>query len=205
MVSSTRTASRRAPAEPLLERLQRGVVVVAARDRDTFRIGPFTALVDPLRDSYYVSYAVPDPGTGAETDALDELEQAFRARARIPRLEFLEDLSPELPAVLEARGWRLTERIPVLTCEPGRLRRSPPPGELEIVTAAAEHAHEHLQVQRTAFGDDDAITEEEIERWRERNADWIRLAGLRDGRIVGVASAAPPVGGTAELVGIATL
>ena len=60
-------------------------------------------------------------------------------------------------------------------------------------------------MQRTAFGDHDAITDAEIERWRERNADWIRLAGLRDGRIVGVASAAPPVEGTAELVGIATL
>jgi predicted GNAT family acetyltransferase len=60
-------------------------------------------------------------------------------------------------------------------------------------------------VQRTAFGDGDAVTDAEIERWGERNADWIRLAGLRDGRIVGVASAAPPVEGAAELVGVATL
>src|SRR3954465_15376079 len=172
MVSSTRTASRRAPAEPLLERLQRGVMVVAARDRDTFRIGPFTALVDPLRDSYYVSYAVPDPGTGAETDALDELEQAFRARGRIPRVEFLEDLSPELPAVLEARGWRRTERIPVLTCVPHGLRRPPLPDGLEILEAAAEHASEHLQVQRDAFGDEDPVTDAELARWGGRNVDW---------------------------------
>src|SRR4051812_25244012 len=60
----------------LLERLQRGVVVVGARDRDTFRVGPFTALIDLLRDSYYVSFAVPDPGTGAEKGVLEQIEEA---------------------------------------------------------------------------------------------------------------------------------
>src|SRR3954468_19983663 len=135
MVSSTHTESPPAPADPARAAPtgRRGGMrprwAVGARYPETFRVGPFTALVDPLRDSYYVSFAVPAPGTGAEMDALDELEEAFRARARIPRLEFFEDLSPELPAVLEARGWRLTERIPILTCEPDALRSSPPPDD----------------------------------------------------------------------------
>ena len=160
-------------------------------------------MIDPLRALYYLSMAVPEPGTGAAAAAtLAELEEVFRSRDRTPRTEFIEDLSPGLPAVLEARGWTLTERVPVLTCDPGG---TAPPGaaraglEIEPVGAEATDARirDFLLCQREAFGDTDALTVEEIERWRARAVNGVRVAGLRDGVVAGTAVAIAPVDGVA--------
>ena len=154
-----------------------------------------------------MSYGVPDPGTGrAAEDAIAELESAFRERDRTPRAVFIEELSPELPAVLESRGWRVTERIPVLTCSPDELRRPPWPSGLRVEEARPEHAHEYLTVQRIAFLDDEPITEEELERWRRRDGSGaVRVLGIRDDVMVGTAIAVPPADGVVELVGVGTL
>jgi ribosomal protein S18 acetylase RimI-like enzyme len=163
-------------------------------------------MVDPIRDLFYLSSAVPDRGTGAEAAAvLGELEDAFRSRARTPRLEFIEDLSPELPAVLDERGWQRTERIPVLTCDHDGLRVPAAPAGLEVATPPPERARDFLMVQRIAFEDDGPITDDELERWHSRAERSVRVVAIRDGVLVGTAIAVGPVEGVVEIVGVATL
>ncbi len=163
-----------------------------------------------MRETFYLSSAVPDPGTGADAaGALPELEEAFRARGRTPRLEFIEDLSPELPPLLEAHGWRLTERIPVLICEPAELQQPDPPAGVAIESFEPDSPPQRIRrfmlTQREAFDDDEPITDEEIARWARRGTGSVRVAATSGEEVLGTAVALPQVDGVIEIVGVATL
>jgi ribosomal protein S18 acetylase RimI-like enzyme len=192
----------------LLERLQASTRALAGRNRDTVRVAPFTAFVDQRRSMKYFSFAVPDVGTGAEAGAsLDALRGAFTERGRNGRVELVDELTPELPAALEAAGWVLSERVPIMACTPDTLVSPPAPDGVEVITPGADASdeiargwHETLGI---AFGD--GFEESEIDVWRERAPVSFYAAALLDGEVIGTAAASPLSEGTSEIGAVATL
>jgi GNAT superfamily N-acetyltransferase len=174
------------------------------------RVGAFVATVDRIRTPKYFSFAVPDPGTGPGCEpALEELCEAFAERRRIPRIELMEELTPELAGVLEANGWQLSERMPVMVC--GRDQLVAPPAAEGLVArhvradAPDEMIHDYLSTQRRAFGEPGAVEPGEVERFRGRADGGVFIAGELDGELVATAQCTPPAHGVVEVVGVATL
>ena len=174
------------------------------------RVGPFTAVIDPVRELKYLSFAIPDEGVGEDVAAhLPDVKDAFRRRARLPRIEVIDELTPELPAVLEAGGWQLSERMPLMTCEPGGLREPPAPAGLEIEAlgpdAPDRRVRDFLAAQREGFGDPEPVTTEHVERFRGRAVDRICVAGVVDGMAVATALSSPVSDRVVEIGGVATV
>jgi GNAT superfamily N-acetyltransferase len=193
----------------LLERLQSSVLEVAGRGgRERLRIQPFTAFVDHVRTLKYFSFALPDPGVAADAaPALPLLREAFAARDRTARIEHFEALSPDLAGILEAAGWALSERLPLMVCAPADHAAPPAPDGLAIETVGPESSDELITVyhiaMRTGFGDDEPVTEALIERFR--SVPSFAVAGRLDGRLVGTANCTRPALGVVEVGGVATL
>jgi ribosomal protein S18 acetylase RimI-like enzyme len=198
----------------LLGRIARGVLANASVGRERIAIGPFVALVDRVSPSPWASLAVPDP---AARDAewagpLPALAAHFAARGRDLRFEFLEDLFPGLAAALEAGGWGLQSRDPLLACAPADLVPPPPvPGlALEPVHAGSDDGllELFLAVQHEAFEpgrarEPSAALREQLRARLAAGAIRCLLARL-DGVPAG-AGCSLPAGDVAEIAGIGTL
>ena len=194
----------------LLERLRAGTVELAGRDRETVRVAPFTAFVDHRRSLKFFSFAVPDVGAGAEAQAaLGPLAQAFAERGRTGRIELVVDLTPDLPAAIEAAGWSLSERIPIMVCTPDTLVSPPVPEGVEIIVPGADSPDDVVagwhRTLGVAFGDEKEVEEAEVQVWRERAPTSFYAAAVCDGEVVGTAAGAPIVLGNSEVGAVGTL
>lgn len=78
------------------------------------RTGPFTLGLDAQTDEPMRNYAVPDSGASPAAGDVATLIEAFRARQRVPRLEYIEDDAPRAWSALAAAGFTLERRTPVM-------------------------------------------------------------------------------------------
>jgi GNAT superfamily N-acetyltransferase len=183
--------------------------------RETVETPPFVCLFnshDPLR---FFNYAKPLEAVGAESDGFAEsvaaLRDAFRARERMPRFEFIEEFAPDLGRALAAAGFTLEARYPLLVCTPETLRPAQPIPGLAITTltpvSPAEDLLACLTVQQQGFGDlaGDPPTLVEVDDLRTNLAH----EGAFLARMEGVPAAAMmytvPLDGLTELAGGTTL
>ena len=193
----------------LLERLLASVAEIAERgDRERVRVAPFTAFVDDVRSLKYFSFALPDVGAGADAAAaLAPLREAFAARDRNARIECFEELFPDLAAVLEADGWVLSERLPVMICTAADHVTPSAPDGLVVESVGPQSSDgqitEYHVAMRTGFGDDEPVTPAMIERMRAGPS--FAVAGRLDGQVVGTANCTQPALGVVEVGGVATL
>lgn len=218
----------RTPALPTAERLQDYLRATVERTREPVRVPPFTAYLDPADDLSFLNYAIPDapprgrrivvraaeeaPPEGDPLDpvaALGRLADAFRARGRRLRFEFLEECYPDLPARLRRAGLEEELRTPLLGCTRASWLPAPaPPGlTLEAVLPSSPWpvVRAFLLVQREAFGlaDEGVAEDAPAGAWATLGIGAGVLARL-DGMPVGAGGFTPPADGLCELVGIAT-
>jgi predicted GNAT family acetyltransferase len=183
--------------------------------RDVVEIPPFVCLFNPGDPLRFFNYARPLEPVGAESDGLNEslaaLREAFRARDRMPRFEFIEEYAPDLGPALAAAGFSLEDRYPLLVCTPETLRQMPPVDGLTITTLTPDSPAEDLlacmHVQQQAFGDvaGDPPTMEDVNDLRGNlAADGAFLARL-EGVPVAAMMYTAPLDGLTELAGGATL
>jgi ribosomal protein S18 acetylase RimI-like enzyme len=185
---------------------------VSARSRTTIDCGPFRALLDPATDMIWLNYAVPIgplDDLDATAAALDDLRHVFANHDRTTRFEFNVLPWPTLAGLLERQGLQLQAQHPLLACTPDSLRPFAAPGVVvgwladdtpQATLAAA------MTIQREGFGGTaEPPPDEEIERFRqELRAGAIRYALATLDSIPAGAGSIAPIGGVAELGGIAT-
>ena len=83
------------------------------------RVGPFWVTFDEHDDNVFLNYAIPDDGTAPTAGEIAGLVAEFRARARVPRLEYVS--SPEVDAALSAAGFIVDNQMPLLAVSPVQL------------------------------------------------------------------------------------
>lgn len=154
-----------------LRRLQRHVRESYRRTGSASRIGPFTCYLNASSPHEALNVAVPDepvegrrvPVDGAAEEADDDpavalvrVKAHFLAEQRIPRVEFLAELYPDLARTLEASGWREEMRLPLLACtrETWRPIATTPKLRLDALLPDTPWpiARDYLLVQREAYG-----------------------------------------------------
>ncbi len=69
-------------------------------------VGPFLVSFDAHDPGPFRNYAVPDDHARPTADEVDRLTASFRDRHRVPRLEYLPDVSPAVEPALRAAGFR---------------------------------------------------------------------------------------------------
>lgn len=136
------------------------------------KTGAFAVTVHPENPLPWFNDAVPE---GEPTDAdVQEMIEVFRRYNRRPRLEFLRELWPSVPELLEKHGFRLKDTQPALvTTEPPTIQ--PPPG-IQVRLATAEDAKAIDEIGNIAFEGD--------------GPDPMREAAIRDSLATGRSTAA---------------
>ncbi|MFO1068750.1 MAG: GNAT family N-acetyltransferase [Geminicoccaceae bacterium] len=129
------------PDLPLLAQLQGQLRRALLAGSEVVDTATFRLHVWPHGDLFYRNIAVPrrrpadwDPAIGELLDRLAEL-------GRSPRLEFIEELWPDLPAALEVAGLRCEMRAPVMVLD---VIRTPPGPSAPAVRLAPDLPDESL-------------------------------------------------------------
>jgi ribosomal protein S18 acetylase RimI-like enzyme len=134
---------------PDVAALQAFLRTSAGRGRQVLRIAPFTVTIhrhDPLK---FVNYAIPDDGARPDGAAIAALRDAFRARDRLPRLEWIEEAAPDVADALAAAGMAEELRTPIMACTPDDLVSA----DAAVVAVVGDSDLRDLaRVQRAAFG-----------------------------------------------------
>ena len=139
----------------LAERVQSSIRAVNAAERESVVAGPFTLYRSRASDHPYLNYAVPHAHAHPveDWDGIEELRAAFVTRGLQPRLEFVAERAPGLEEALEAAGFALQARIPVMTCPAQDLREVPPPEGVVIARVfGGPDVRRMMEVQSAAFG-----------------------------------------------------
>jgi hypothetical protein len=95
-----------------LRRIQSYLRVAAPRGRDHAKIGPFLATFNRETDNPYLNYAIPDEDAAPSGIDIDSLVEAYEARSRKPRLEYIPSIAPAAEPALLAYGFEVEYRTP---------------------------------------------------------------------------------------------
>lgn len=171
-------------------------------------IGPFRIMVAPGRESdSWVSIAGDRVNPGDIERSAPSLRQMFGRWKAAPRIEYDESAFPDAGVALEAAGFRLEERNPLMACRPATFKPSAAEGvHLEQLGASSETAHlEAFQTIRWTDGGDErfpvpATTSllKELE-----SPGGVHLLAWLDGEPAGT-GVSHALGGAAEIVGVVT-
>jgi GNAT superfamily N-acetyltransferase len=192
------------------QQLQQSVRTVATRGRDVERVGPFVATFDPRSANKYHNYAFPDDGSEPAAEDVAALVEAYRRRERVPRLEFLPAMAPEVEGALRAGGFAVEARLAVMTCAARDAVGLPEPAGVEIAVPVSDEDWRGMRVaQHSAFGvEEPEVDDGEVARQRASLAEGSLAVLARDrssGVIVGGGVATVPADGVTEIAGIGVL
>lgn len=176
----------------------------AVRD-DAIRVGPFLVRFDADSDNVYSNYAVPEADAEPADADVAELVALFRARHRVPRLEYVRPV-PALDRALERAGFTVEREYPVMAVEPGDLRVPEVPGVELVEPTTDDELVAATDVQNAAFGVGSLVREAAIRRQRSMSSRGaVLLMALVDGVPAGAGLATAPENGLAQVAGIGVL
>jgi ribosomal protein S18 acetylase RimI-like enzyme len=172
----------------LLRRLEQSVSLGPADEAAAVASEPFRAVFAPHTADTQHNYAMPVAplgDAGALAGSIERLRQLFAERDRTPRVEFMEELWPELAPALERAGFVLENREPLMTCVRADFAPAAAP-EVAVRALDAADPDAELAAYLAILDEEEGRaghtpTAEEIARLRERllmGGGWCVLARL---------------------------
>jgi ribosomal protein S18 acetylase RimI-like enzyme len=135
----------------------------ATSGRHVEQVGPFIATFTEHTANPFLSYAIPLEGAAPTDEDVRALIGVFRRRGRVPRLEYFPVLAPDVAARLDAAGFTIERRIPLMVCTPEQLRPTAVPDGVAVRLPACDDQYlAAASVQHDAYeelppaGPDDA-------------------------------------------------
>jgi ribosomal protein S18 acetylase RimI-like enzyme len=151
--------------EDILSQIEANMRAVGRQERLVVARPYFHLFISPQALDH-LTFATPLPGEPADwTDAVADMVAVFAQHGKRPRLEFIADLHPHLPAALEQAGLVCESRAPVMVWQASGLAPAPnPQPQMHYRRLTAENEtllKAHLIQQSIAFGgtgeDEDAL------------------------------------------------
>jgi ribosomal protein S18 acetylase RimI-like enzyme len=171
---------------------------------DVVEIGPFDLFLNHGGGNPYMSYARPAREIKADpSDDIRSVSRVFKERGYTPRWEYIDDLNPGLGSALVQAGFAEPEMRPLMVLTSKQRVIAPAGVEFRQVTdddglvAVAD-------VQRRGFGIPDESDDNSFDLRQLVEGGMRVWAGFVDGAPVS-GGVDIPVGGVAEIAGIATL
>ncbi len=170
-------------------------------------VGPFAVLFSERNPSPHANYAIPFDFAEPSPDEVAALIAAFRARDRQPRLEFAPSAAPKLELALQAAGFTIELRPPMMTRRPKPAVPTLKLDGFDIAPAETDQdLLDHATVQNAAFGEPSPAGEAEIAALRRslRRGGYVLVAHCREtGAAAGAGAFMPPQDGVTEITGVA--
>jgi ribosomal protein S18 acetylase RimI-like enzyme len=189
---------------PDLTALQAFLRASAARGRRVLRVAPFTVTIHPHDPLKFLNYAIPDDGARPDAAAIAALRERFRAHARLPRLEWIEEAAPDVAAALAAAGMAEELRTPLMACTADELASAAAAVDGLLVAAVGDGDLRDLaRLQRAAFGVE-PLPADEAPADPRRNGGGAVLARV-GAEPVAAAGWTAVVDGCSEVAGVATV
>ncbi|MBA3734883.1 MAG: GNAT family N-acetyltransferase [Actinobacteria bacterium] len=187
----------------LESRIQDALRQHAPRGRDTEQIGSFLATFTRGTDNPYLNYAIPDEGGSASPEDVEALVNAYRARDRKPRLEYIPSVAPTVEAELIRAGFEIEGRLPLMTCQAPQFE---PPAGVELVSPSTENEFRGVaEVQWEAYGETEPMPDSAVAGLR-RTADTggvvVLARSVETGEAAGAGLCVAPHDGVTELAAI---
>jgi ribosomal protein S18 acetylase RimI-like enzyme len=184
--------------------LQTSFLGSSSSGKEIIDCGPFRVFVSGESDVHWMNFAVPT--SKAETAAeVEALVQVFHSKQRRPRVESLQTLWPRTSLLLEAFGFELQARMPIMICTREGFKPAPRAVTVELLSSSDDPVPSMI-TGNTAFSDDAPVTEARIENWRKRmdSGNFYWAQAIAGSTIAGV-GCLMACDGAAELAGIGTL
>jgi ribosomal protein S18 acetylase RimI-like enzyme len=179
----------------LLQRIQSYLRVAAPRGRDSERVGPFLATFSRDSENPYLNYAIPDDGAEPTAAEVAALAEAYRTRARLPRLEYVAAV---------AAGFAAEGRLPLMVFR-GEHEFSPVDGIELALAQSDEELRGVAAVQWEAYGERGPLPERAVASLRATLANGGLVVLARDsstGEAAGGGLCTGPHDGATELTSI---
>jgi hypothetical protein len=192
----------------LLDRLARQFAAAVADGSEVHDLPGFRVHLWREADPFYRNVAIPTAALPDVQPAIRAMAALFERHGRIPRLEFFAELWPGLAAALEAEGFVLERRAPVLVLAAGDMPAPAGPARLLGPETPLATLGAFLAGAAAAFGESASVLAAgELERFAR---------GLREGGIAAAAALSAEgelfsgaslirKGAVAELAGVWTL
>ena len=191
----------------VLERIQGYLVGISEREARGEAFGPFTAYYSEITTEdwgwYALATGVPADGWAEPVAAVDD---AFAARGRRVRFEFLHDLFPGLADELRDLGFTGGDVEPLLVLEELIPGVAVPGVEIVRLSPDEPALHSILEIAHEAFEEEGVVTERRVEEKRaelRQDPDKVMLAAVIDDEFV-ASGLVVRVDGVAEIAAIAT-
>jgi hypothetical protein len=129
-----------------LRQLEQSVSLAPASESAAVLAGPFRAFFSPFTPDPELNYAMPiaqPEGPNGFPAALAAARQIFAVRQRRLRLEFTEELWPELARAAEQEGLDLVGREPLMVCSPEEFQPALP-SEVSVALLSPDATDETL-------------------------------------------------------------
>jgi ribosomal protein S18 acetylase RimI-like enzyme len=189
-----------------LLRMQAAIRADAMRAREVETIGPFVCTFSAATANPFLNYAIPEAGARPSPAEVAELVAAYRRRGRKPRLEFMPGLAPAVEGSLEAAGFEVELRTPLMVFR-GQARPQPAtPDGVELVEASTyDEIRAAAVAQNEAYGDPHLPSDDEVRRVQAGLAVGGVLVLARDsatGEPAGAGACTAPHDGACELTSV---
>jgi GNAT superfamily N-acetyltransferase len=176
----------------------------AAGGRTVVHVPPFTAYLNPSDPLRFLNYAIPDGDVEPAAADVGALREAFRARERLPRLEWVEEAAPRVAGALAAAGMREELRTPLMACTPDALVGAGSDVEdLSVVAVGDADRREAVNLTRVAFGQEPLGAGEPLSAYAGAAGGGAVLARA-GGTPVAAAVWTRVIDGCSEVAGVAT-
>ncbi|MGC9668071.1 GNAT family N-acetyltransferase [Planosporangium sp. 12N6] len=154
----------------------------AAAGRDTEQVGPFLATFSRHSTNPFLNYAIPDAGAQPSAADVAALADAYARRERIPRLEYLPKLAPDVEPALLAGGFTVDDRLPVMSCADGEATPLPVPAGIELVAPVTDRdLRDMLAAQQEAYDEPEPPTDADVASARRQLSAGGLAVVARDG------------------------
>ena len=185
----------------MLERLHRHLCATASIERERIELLSFLVTINRSEPLRFYNYALP-LGAPADRAAVEQLIAVFREHDRLPRLEWIEEIAPELTAVLAECGFEQELRTPLMACEPSSLVEPPMPAGATVAPLADLDLEARDDLTRAAFGEPPRAPGTPARDPRARGCG-IAVAHV-GGELAAAATHSPVIEGVSEIMGVAT-
>lgn len=186
--------------------IQHYMRLAASLGRTTEKVGPFLATYSEHTEMTYLNYAIPDDGAQPTPADIAALFASFRAHLRLPRLEYIPSLSPEVEPALVAAGFTPEGTYSLMVLDNEKPFEAKVPEGFEIVVAQNDEDFlATLVAQYAAFDELTIPGDDDVARMRESiAAGGIAVFALETatGIPAGGGICVPPHGGVTELAGV---
>ena len=178
----------------------------ASIENRAVRVGPFLITFNPRSDNPFRNYAIPDDGVEPTEAELAALVEAFRARDRMPRFEYVTP-NPPVEAALDKAGFTVDDRLVLMAIDEGDLTPPDPVPAVEVSVAADDEAMWHaLRIQYASYGEEKGVVQADVDgALRAAAAGQVMVLATVDGTPAGAGLFTEPKLGMTEIAGVAVL